>query len=83
MQSDPKRLEPEKIYDVARRYAACTYAIADVFGIDPYEMLCKHREVISNVFQQASREGLKVRREARIPKLRRIVLANEAQKGAA
>jgi hypothetical protein len=48
------------IYEVAKRYTACLYALSNTLGIDPVTMLTKHREVITAVFMQASREGIKV-----------------------
>ena len=61
------------IYEVARRYACCLYAMSDILGIDPYIMLTKHREVVSNVFQQASREGIKIGSHIEVPKLQQQV----------
>lgn len=60
------------IYEVAKRYACCLYAMSDILGIDPYVMLSKHREVVSNVFQQASREGIKIASDVRVPKLQQV-----------
>ncbi len=60
------------IYEVAKRYACCLYAMSDILGIDPYVMLSKHREVVSNVFQQASREGIKIVSDVRVPKLQQV-----------
>jgi hypothetical protein len=61
------------IYEVAKRYAACTYALADILGIDPLSMLKNHREVITAVFMQASREGIRIRPEVKIPPLPRLI----------
>jgi hypothetical protein len=61
------------IYEVAKRYACCLYAMSDILGIEPYTMLTKHREVVSNVFQQASREGIKIASDVRVPKLEHVV----------
>jgi hypothetical protein len=60
------------IYEVAKRYACCLYAMSDILGIDPYTMLTKHREVVSNVFQQASREGIKIATDVRVPRLQLV-----------
>jgi hypothetical protein len=61
----PKRT----IYEVAKRYVCCLYAMSDILGIDPYTMLTKHREDVSNVFQQASREGIKIASHIEVLKL--------------
>jgi hypothetical protein len=69
--------ERRTIYEVCRRYAACLYAMSDILGIDPYTMLTKHREVVSNCFQQASREGIRLRSDIDIPKLSQVILCDE------
>ena len=62
------------IYEVCRRYVACLYAMSDILGIDPYVMLTKHREVVSNAFQQASREGIKLKTDIVLPTLQQHIL---------
>jgi hypothetical protein len=60
------------IYEVAKRYAACVYAMADVFGLDPLTMLTRHREVCTAVFMQAGRENVRIDEHVRIPPLNRL-----------
>lgn len=74
--NDPRQnMRPRgTIYEVARRYVACAYALADILGIDPYTMISKHREVVSNVFQQASREGIRIDSKVDIPRLFPIIV---------
>lgn len=60
------------IYEVCRRYACCVYALSDIFGIDPYTILTKHREVATACMMQASREGIKIASDVRVPKLQMV-----------
>ena len=57
------------IYEVCRRYAACMYALSDIMGISPFDMLTKHREVITACMMQASREGIRISSAVDLPKL--------------
>jgi hypothetical protein len=63
------------IYEVARRYTCCLYALSDILGLDPYTVLTKHQEVVSNIFQQASREGIKIAPHIEVPKLQQQAIA--------
>jgi hypothetical protein len=60
------------IYEVARRYAACLYALSDVLGITPLDMLTRHREVVTATFMQASREGIRISSSVNLPKLTKL-----------
>jgi len=64
------------IYEVARRYAGCVYALSGVLGINPYEVLKNHREVCTAVFMQASREGIRISSNVEFPPIQRVVLTD-------
>lgn len=68
------------IYEVAKRYACCCYALADVFGIDPITMLTKHREVITATFMQASKEGVRIDRSVQVPQLHKLYTPEQLKK---
>lgn len=68
------------IYEVAKRYTCCLYALSDILGIDPYTVLKNHREVVSNIFQQASREGIKIANDVRVPRLHKILVSDTSEK---
>ena len=72
--------ETATIYSVCRRYAACLYAMSDILGINPYVMLTKHREVVSNCFQQASRENIRISSAVELPKLSKLYLPYEMER---
>ena len=60
------------IYECARRYACVVYALSDVLGIDPLTMITERREVCTAVFMQASREGIKIASDVRVPHLQMV-----------
>ena len=55
------------IYEVTRRYSACIYALSEVLGILPYELLCKHHAAIATVFLEASRNGVRIDPSVHLP----------------
>ena len=61
------------VYEVCRRYIACLYALSDILGIPPEDMLTRHRKVISACFMQASREGVRLANSVPIPPLIRLI----------
>jgi hypothetical protein len=63
------------IYEVSIRYTYCLYALSDILGLDPYTVLTRHREVVSNIFQQDSREGIKITTHIEVPKLQQQAVA--------
>jgi len=54
---------------VERRYHACALAVATTFGITLEETLNERREIVTAVFVQASREGLKLPTCVELPPL--------------
>ena len=63
--------QPQKpsITEVARRYHAAAVAVATTFGIPLEEVLNERREIVTAVFMQASREGLKLPATVELPML--------------
>ena len=57
------------ITEVARRYHAAAIAVATTFGITLEEVLNERREIVTAVFMQASREGLKLPATVELPTL--------------